>query len=215
MRVAGPHLRAVDQPAALGPRGSGGGGEQIRAGARLAHPDGKAHFSATDTPQYVRFDALARIFDQHRTALAVGNELQPHRRIGGTEFLGHDVTLEKAAFMPTVLLGPGHADPALGPDLAAELGTKAVIVPRLLGIEGAGGDFLLQEGAHLGAERLALGWQADRVKAQCARHLPFVLTAMPAAAITLRRHVPLPGLPIAPPRHSRCQSRRARPIAVA
>ena len=62
-----------------------------------------------------------RVLDQHRPALAVGDEVQAHRRVGDAEFLGDDVALEEAALAPAVFLGPGHADPALGADLAAEL----------------------------------------------------------------------------------------------
>ena len=57
----------------------------------------------------------------HRPALPVGDEVQAHRRVGDAELLGDDVALEEAALAAAVFLGPGHADPALGADLAAEL----------------------------------------------------------------------------------------------
>ena len=61
-------------------------------------------------------DVLGRVFEQNRPALAVGDEMQPHRRVGDAEFLGHDVALEEAALVAAVFLRPGHADPALGAD---------------------------------------------------------------------------------------------------
>src|SRR5262245_16704413 len=149
MGVAGPHLGTVNEPAALGlacPRRSG---KQIGTRSGLAHADGKAHFAAADAWQHVLLDALVGVLEKHGAALAVGDEVEPHRRIGNPEFLGDDVTLQEAAFMPPVALWPGHADPALGPDLATKAGAEAVIVARLLWIVAAGGDFLGEKGAHL------------------------------------------------------------------
>src|SRR5262245_14535168 len=147
--VASPHLGTIDQPAALGlarPRRSG---KQIGTRSGLAHADGKAHFATADARQYVLLDAFVGILEEHGAALTVGDEVEPHRRVGDPELLGNDVTLQKTAFMPTVLFGPGHADPALLPDLAAERGAEAVIISRLLRIVAAGGDFLVEKGAHL------------------------------------------------------------------
>ncbi len=93
---------------------------------------------------------------------------QPHRRIGDAEFLRHDVALEEGALAAAVFLRPGHADPALGADAAAQLRAVLVAVAGLLRIEGAGGDFLGEEGAHFRAQRLAFGRQADRIETRAA-----------------------------------------------
>ena len=121
VRVAGPDLGAVDQPAAVGLCRLGLGGEQVGARARLAHADHEAHFAAADARQDVHLDVLGRIFQQDRAALAVGDEVQSHRRVGDAEFLCHHVAFEEAALVPAVFLRPGHADPALGADAPAEL----------------------------------------------------------------------------------------------
>ena len=113
---------------------------------------------------------LGRVFDQDRAALAVGDEMQPHRRVGDTEFLRDDVTLEIAAFLAAVFLRPRHSDPALGADAPAERGALAFAVPDLGGIEGAGRDLLGDERAHLAAQRFALGRQADLVETQFGAH---------------------------------------------
>ena len=113
-------LRAVDQPAAVGLRRLGLRGEQVGARARLAHADREAQFAAADARQNVLLDVLGRVFQQDRPALPVGDEMQPHRRVGDAEFLGDDVAFEEAALMPAVFLRPGHADPAFGADAPAE-----------------------------------------------------------------------------------------------
>ena len=189
MRVAGPDLGAVDQPAALGLGGLGLGGEQVGAGVGLAHADGEAHLALADARQDLVLDALAAVADDHRPALPVGDEVQPHRRVGDAELLGDDEALEEAPLVPAVFLGPGHADPALGADLAAEL--LAVGVGAAVRIEGAGLDLLGEEGAHLLAQRHALGRQADRVECQLCCHVSS-LTAPPAWATGRRRPWPRP-----------------------
>ena len=120
MGVAGPDLGAVDLPAAVDLGRSGLGGEQIGAGAGLAHADDEAQFAAADAWKYILFDVLRCVLEQDRTALPVGDEVQPHRRVGDAEFFRHHVALEEAAFVATVFLRPGHADPAFGADFSAE-----------------------------------------------------------------------------------------------
>ena len=142
MRVAGPDLGAVDEPAALGLGGLGLGGEQVRAGVGLAHADGEAHLALADARQHVGLDALAAVADDHRPALPVGDEVQAHRRVGHAELLGDDVALEEAPLAPAVFLGPGHADPALGADLAAELLAVGAVDAAAVWVEGAGLDLL-------------------------------------------------------------------------
>src|SRR5262249_9566855 len=62
-----------------------------------------------------------------------------------------------------------HADPALGPDLAAELARKRPLAA--VGREGAGLDLLAQEGANLLAQFLGLRRQLYRVEAEAEIHI--------------------------------------------
>ena len=192
VRVAGPDLGAVDQPAALGLGGLGAGGEQVGAGVGLAHADGEAHLALADARQDIVLDALAAVPDDHRPALPVGDEVQPHRGVGDAKLLGDDVALQEAALVAAVFLGPGHADPALGADLAAELLAVGAVGAAAMRVEGAGLDLLGEEGAHLLAQRHALGRQADRVECQLCCH-GSSLTAPPAWATGRRRPWPRPG----------------------
>ena len=166
MRVAGPDLGAGETPAAVHFGRLGLGGEQVGAGAGLAHADDEAQFAAADARQDVLLDVLGRVFEQNRPALPVGDEMQPHRRVGDAEFLGHDVAFEEAALLPAVFLRPGHADPAFGADALAEGGIVRIAVAGTVRIEGAGGDLLGQKRAHFPAQRLAFGRQTDRVELQ-------------------------------------------------
>ena len=186
VRVAGPDLGAVDEPAALGLGGPGLGREQVRARVRLAHADGEAHLALADARQHVGLDALAAVPEKHRPALPVGDEMQAHRRVGDAELLGDDVALEEALLAAAVFLGPGHADPALGADLAAELLAVGAIDAAGVCAEGAGLDLLGEERAHLLAQRLALGRQADRVESQLGCHAR-LLSARQASATAHRR----------------------------
>ena len=170
MGVAGPDLRAVDAPAAVGLGRLGLGGEQVGTGARLAHADDEAQFAAADAGQDVLLDVLGRVFEQDRAALPVGDEVQAHRRVGDAEFFGDDVTLEKIALLAAVFFRPGHADPAFGADPLAE---RAIVVVAMAGPirdEGAGGHFLGEKGAHFGAQFVARGRQADLVEAEIGAH---------------------------------------------
>ncbi len=113
---------------------------------------------------------LGRVFEQDRAALPVGDEVQAHRRVGDAEFLGDDITLEKIAFMAAVLFRPGHADPALGADPLAERAIVGVAVAGPIRDEGPGRHLLGDEGAHLGAQRLAFGRQPDLIEAELVGH---------------------------------------------
>ena len=211
--VAGPHLGAVDEPAAVGLGGLGAGREQVGARIGLAHADGEAHLAAADARQHVGLHALAAVPDQHRPALPVGDEMQAHRRIGDPEFLGDDVAFQEAALPAAELLGPGHADPALGADLAAELLAVAVIVAGLVRIEGAGRDLLGQERAHLAAQAPCIreAGGPDRMSAP----LPSPSTSPPASATAHRRRWRPRDCRASPPRSFRCRNRRATPTAAA
>src|SRR5207302_2823385 len=120
--------------------------------------------------QDVGLDVLGRVFEEDRPALTVGDEVQPYRRIGDAEFFGEHIALEIAALLPAVFLRPGHADPALGTDPTAELGILPFAVPDAARIEGAGRDLRGNEGAHLRAQRLAFGRQADLIETKLGAH---------------------------------------------
>ena len=149
VRVAGPYFCAVDQPPAVRFRRLGFGGEQVRTRARLAHADRKAHFAGADARQHVHLHVLGRVLHQDRATLPVGDEVEAHRRIGDPEFLGHHVAFEEIAFAPAVFLWPGHADPALGADAAAELLRMRVAVTGTVRIERTTRHLVGEERAHL------------------------------------------------------------------
>ena len=170
MGIAGPDLGTVDAPAAVGLGRLGLGREQVGAGPGLAHADDEAQFTAADARQNILLDVLGRVFEQDRAALAVGDEVDTHRRVGDAEFLGDHVAFQVSAFMSAVALRPGHADPALGADAPAEGAAVGIAILRLMRIEGTGRALLRQERAHLRAQRIAFGRQADRIEMQVRRH---------------------------------------------
>ncbi len=155
MGRGGPDLGAVDQIAAVGLGRAGLRREQVGAGVRLAHADRETDLAAADARQDVHLDVLGRVFQQHRAALAVGDEEAPRRRVGDAHFLGHHIALEERALVAAMLLRPGHAEPAARADLAGEFRRVGVFAVRLVRVEGAGGDFLGEEGAHFLAQLLA------------------------------------------------------------
>ena len=171
MRRRGPDLGAVDQPAAVGLGGLGLCREQVGAGIRLAHADGKADFAAADARQDVRLDALGGVFQQHRAALPVGDEEAPRRRVGDAHFLGHHVALEERALMAAILLRPGHADPAALADPSGKLLGVGVFAVGLERVEGAGRDLVGEKRAHFLAQFFAFGRQADRIETKGCGHV--------------------------------------------
>src|SRR5580704_13884417 len=170
MRRRGPDLGAVDEIAAIGLGRARFRREQIGAGVRLAHADGKADLAAADARQDVHLDVLGRIFEQDRAALAVGDEEAAGRRVGDAHFFRHDVAFQERALVAAILLRPGHADPAALTDLARERRHVGVLAVRLERRESAGGDFLREEGAYLFTKLLAFLRQADRIETKGCGH---------------------------------------------
>src|SRR5690606_30077282 len=125
MRAAGPDLPPVDLPPAVDL--GGGRAERGEIGARvgLAHADAEIAFAAHDTRQ----DGLALFLraepEQQRAALPVGDPVERHGRAGRKQFLGDDVAIQRGPLVAAILLRPGHAEPALGAELAAEFGRVA------------------------------------------------------------------------------------------
>ena len=186
----GPDLGAVDQIAAVGLGGAGLRREQIGAGIRLAHADRKTDLAAADARQDVHLDVLGRVFQQHRAALPVGDEEAPRRRVGDAHFLGHHIALEERALVAAIFLRPGHAEPAACADPAGKFRRVGVFAVGLVRIEGAGGDFVGEEGAHFLAQLLAFGRQgsasADMYAAEL-RRLARPVAASAEAEIRIHR----------------------------
>ena len=213
MRRRGPDLGAVDEVAAVGPGGARLCREQVGAGIRLAHADGKAQLAFADARQDIHLDMLGRIFQQDRAALAVGDEEAPRRRVRNAHFLGDHIALEEGAFLAAILLRPGHAEPAFGSDAAGEFRRIGVFAVGLVRVEGAGGDFLGQERAHFLAQLLAFFRQADRIETEGCGHrvsrFPFISAKPPAATIRRRRGRP-PACQARRPSSFPSRNRRAR-----
>ena len=125
MRVARPHLGAVDDVAAVlahRPRADRG---QVRAGVRLAHPDGEVRLAAHDGGQEALALGLGAEAQQQRAALALGHPVSAGRRARRQQFLQQHVPLQERPLLAAVSLRPREADPAPGPQLLAELGIEA------------------------------------------------------------------------------------------
>ena len=72
--------------------------------------------------------------------------------------------------MAAVFFRPGHAEPAAFADPAGKFRRVGVFAIGLVRIEGAGGDFVGEEGANLLAQHLAFGRQADRIETEGCGH---------------------------------------------
>src|SRR3984885_2421217 len=73
--------------------------------------------------------------------------------------------------MAAIFLRPGHAEPAALADPAGKFRRVGVFAVGLVRIEGAGGDFLGEEGAHFLAQLFAFGRQADRIETKGCGHV--------------------------------------------
>ena len=168
MRVAGPDLAPADQPSAVGLGRPGRGGEHVGARIGLAEPDAETEFAARDLRQDLLLYLLLAVAEDDRAALPVGGRMRSGRRAGRQHFLRHDIALEMRALVAAIFFGPGHADPPLGADLAAELARERALAA--VRREGAGLDLLAQKGADLPAQFLGFGRQLDRVEAEGGVH---------------------------------------------
>src|SRR5215472_7778853 len=168
MCIAGPDLAPVDEPAAVGLCRARRGGEHVRARIRLAEADAEAQFPPRDLRQDLLFYLLLAVAQDHRPALPVGGRVGAGRRPRRQHLFDDDVALEMRALVAAVFLGPGHADPALGADLAAEFARKRPLAA--IRREGARLDLLAQKGANLFSQFLGRRWQFDRIKAETVAH---------------------------------------------
>src|SRR5207244_12158963 len=103
-----------------------------------------------------------------RSALPVGRELDPGRRVGDAELFRKHVALEKAALAAAIFLRPRHADPAPGRDPLGEfLRIRALLAAaRIGGIERPLVDLVGEEGTRFATQDLAGLRQADRIESQ-------------------------------------------------
>ena len=116
MRVARPHLGAVDEVAAVDAGRPCADGREVGARVGLAHSDRERELAPHDAGQDLLALRLGAEAQQQRPALAIGHPVRAHGGARGEHLLQHDVALEEAALVATVLLGPRHADPAARAD---------------------------------------------------------------------------------------------------
>ena len=109
VRVARPHLGAVDPVAAGHPLGARAQRREVGARVGLAHPDRERQLAARDRRQELLALRLGAEAQEQGTGLAVGDPVGGHRRAGGEHLLEHDVALERAPLVAAVALRPRHA----------------------------------------------------------------------------------------------------------
>ena len=95
-------------------------------------------------------------------------------------FLNDDIAFEMRALVAAVFFRPGHADPALGADLAGKGFGNRERRPLAVGRERAGLDLLAQEGAHLLPQFLCFGRQVDRVEMKIVGHRRLAILSLGA-----------------------------------
>src|SRR6516162_11007909 len=168
MRAAGPDLATIDQPTAVGLGRAGRGREDVRARVGLAEADAEAQLAASDLRQDFLPDLLLAVAQDDRAALPIGGRVCAGRCTRRQHLLRHHIALEMRALVAAVLLRPGHADPALSPDSAAELAReRPLAVAR---DKGPGLCLLAQNRPDLLAQFFGLGRQFDRVETEAQIH---------------------------------------------
>ena len=113
MGIASPEFASLDPPSTVDLLSLGFEREQIRARVRLTHPDTEVAFTLDDLRQDLLAYFRIAIAKQHRSALAIGYPMRPHRRARREQFFGGGITLEKAAFGAAVFGWPGQSRSAL------------------------------------------------------------------------------------------------------
>src|SRR6516165_9327515 len=145
MRAGRPDLAAIDAPTAINFGRLGLRSKQVGTRAGFAHADCKAQFTAANARQNIFLDVLWRVFQQNRSALPVGDEMEVCRRVGHAELFGHHISFQLTALVSAILLGPSHPDPTLGTDAAAEIAIVRIAKSRMMWIESASRNFLRQK----------------------------------------------------------------------
>ena len=178
MRVAGPDLGALDLPAAFHLARARPDRGQVRARIGLAHADAEIAFAARDPRQVGALLLFSAEAQDGRTGLAVSDPMRARRCARRQHLLGEDIALERRAALAAIVLGPGHADPAVRADGAAEVGRESA--PSLEARrEAAAGALLGEKAAQLDPERLGLGRQLDRAEAERRRHCRSLTSPFP------------------------------------
>ena len=104
MRSARPHLRAGQQPAAVGADGLGLHCGQIGSGAVFAHSDRRIELARNDLRQQSLALLLGAIGQQAGRDLTVGDPVRRYRRPGSDQFLGDHVAVQMPQPVAPVLL---------------------------------------------------------------------------------------------------------------
>src|SRR5579862_3933645 len=86
------------------------------------------------------------------------------------QLLGDDIAFEKALLAAAVALWPGHADPALGAEPAAEIG-GAVRAEVAVWAPQPGAELVGDKAAHLTPQRLTLGRQIGGIETEYAHRV--------------------------------------------
>ena len=123
--AAGPDLRAVHEPAVLGPRGAGGHRGQIAARIGLAHADRERQLAAADRRQEPLLLRVGPEAVDHRSALAIGDPVVADRRAPPQQLLDDHEPIDGAAIAAPVARRQGHADP---PPVGQRLGERRIPV---------------------------------------------------------------------------------------
>ena len=115
VRAAGPHLGAVEQPAAVGRDRAGLDRGEVGARAVLAHPDRRVQLARGDAGQHPTPLLLAAVREQAGCHLTVGDPVRGDGCAVRQQLLGHHIAMQVSESVPAVLGGDGEADePGVG-----------------------------------------------------------------------------------------------------
>lgn len=163
MRIGGPDLAAVEQPAAVARLGAGADAGQVGARVRFAHADAEKSLGAADARQVEAALLLGAVFQDQRRALAVGDPVRRDRRACAQQFFRQHEAREMPARGAAVFARQRHAQPAALGQGAAEAGVEAHPGTRPL-VGGPAGHGAGQEFADVGAQRLVFGGDGGQFK---------------------------------------------------
>ena len=123
--VAGPDLRAVDQPPALGRRGPGGKRRQVRPGVGLAHANAERDLRRDDPRQELVLELRCPVSQQRRPDLAVAHPVRGDRGAEAQQLFGDDEARGVRPVAAAEPLRPGDPEPASRRKFPAELQVEA------------------------------------------------------------------------------------------
>ncbi len=170
VRVGGPDLLPVEQPATRNAFGAGAHAGEVRSRIGLAHADAEEQLAIADARQQIAPLRLGAVVQQQRRALAIANPVRRDGSTGGEQFLDQHEPGKGIEPGAAIFDRDGQPDPAAPGHGPAEVCIKTGPGPRP-DMRGHASELLGDEGLHVAAQGFGMiGYGGGGEVIQVERH---------------------------------------------